>query len=180
MLKPKVIPNMLLFQWRYLTAKCYVTLEFPAWAPGSPGPWCSFNCPCITARWWRPSKPCHRPFFTLALQHVRHARKEEEYVFRAHTVIFFPGLLCPPGQNHGKKMQISLLFFYSLRRGWPSNMEAVTRTFLLRIKQPWQGPLLNYFRPPNVGNALPFPPGKYSTEGRWIHGVRSEKGSCSL
>lgn len=59
MLKPKVIPNMLLFQWRYLTAKCYVTLEFPAWAPGSPGPWCSFNCPCITAQWWRPSKPCH-------------------------------------------------------------------------------------------------------------------------
>lgn len=122
----------------------------------------------------------HAMFFTLALQHVRHARKEEEYVFRAHTVIFFPGLLCPPGQNHGKKMQISLLFFYSLRRGWPSNMEAVTRTFLLRIKQPWQGPLLNYFRPPNVGNVLPFPPGKYSTEGRWIHGVRSEKGSCSL
>ena len=33
---------MVLFQWHYLTVKCYVTLEFPAWAQGRPGPGCFF------------------------------------------------------------------------------------------------------------------------------------------
>ena len=56
---------MVLFQWYYLTVKCYITLEFPAWAQGRPGPGCFFVF--ITAE---PSP------LTLALQRVRYSRKK--------------------------------------------------------------------------------------------------------
>lgn len=70
---------MVLFQWHYLTVKCYITLEFPAWAQGRPGPGCFFAF--ITAK---PSPLTHAGSPTCPL-----LKKKGKNVSHARAVIFF-------------------------------------------------------------------------------------------
>ena len=167
---------MVLFQWHYLTVKCYITLEFPAWAQGRPGPGCFFAF--ITAK---PSPLTHAGSPTCPL-----LKKKGKNVSHARAVIFFFFFsCCSVCQNKSKTTErrfrsasSSAGCYVTVLGGvGHQTLETVIHAFRLGIKQHWRGPLLHYFLPPNVGNSCP--PGKYRRK-PWIKGVSSEKVSCGL
>lgn len=137
--EPKVISNMLLFQWHYLTAKCYISLEFPAWAKGRPGPWCYLNYSMYFSSITSNPLPLTHACSTIC----QLVKKEGRIYFPCTNCNFFSSVtqlartkVKPQKEDSNQPLDCPAAISVLGRAG----LEIVIYSFLLRIKQHWHVP----------------------------------------